>query len=93
MKTIKTNEALKDLQGNELKENDTKITAGLLISNILSGAQTSNPYRAYQLAKSFATEKEVELKAEDIVFLKEVISKHSLGALYTGQLIELLESK
>lgn len=93
MKTIKPNDTLKDLQGNDLKEKDTKITVGLLMSSILSGAQTSNPYRAYQLAKAFAVDKEVELKAEDIVFLKEIISKHTLGSLYTGQLIEVLESK
>lgn len=93
MKTLKTNDVLKDLQNKELVENETKITVGLLLSNILSNAQTPNPHRSYQLAKAFATEKEVELKAEDVVYLKDIISKYTaLGALYTGQLIDILES-
>ncbi len=91
MKKLKTDEVLKNLKGDELVEGDQKITAGLLLSNILSNQQSSNPHRSYQLAKKFATEKEVELKAEDIVFLKEQIVKYQLGPLYTGQLIDILE--
>lgn len=88
---IKTNQALKTLKGEELKEGNETITVGLLMANILSG-QVSNPHRAYQFAKKFSVEKEVELKAEDQVYLKQQVesAKH-LGAIYIGQLIEILE--
>lgn len=92
MKTLNTTDVLCNLQGEKLKEGDTEITAGLLISNVLSTVQTSNPHRAYQLAKEIATSKSVELKAEDVVFLKEHLAKSTLGALYIGQLIDILES-
>lgn len=92
MKTIKTDQVLTDLKGEVLKEGEVSITIGLIISNTLSG-QTSNPHRAYQLAKQFATEKTVDLKAEDVVFIKENLQKSTLGALYIGQVIDVLESK
>lgn len=92
MKTLKTSETLKDFEGKVIKENGKEITIGFLLSNILSSTN-SNPHRAYQLAKAIATEKTVELKAEDIVYIKEVLSKSPLGALYIGQAIEILESK
>lgn len=91
MTTIKTDTPLVNLQGEQLTENDTAITVGMVLSNILSG-QVSNPARGYQLAKKFATEAEVELKAEDVVYVKEQVEKRTdFTALVTGQLIQILE--
>lgn len=91
MVKIKTDTKLVDLQNKTIKEGDTVITVGLLFGNILSG-QVSNPVRGYQLAKKFALDKEVELNAEDIVYIKEQVNnRKDLTALITGQLIEILE--
>lgn len=92
MKTLKTDQVLLTLTGEEIAEGDTKVTVGLIITNALS-QQTTNPHRAYQLAKQIATNKKVELKAEDIVFIKEMLLQSQLVALYIGQVIEILESK
>lgn len=91
MKTLLTSETLKTLEGKVLKEGNAEVTIGLVLTNLLSNT-TDNPHRAYQLAKQIATEKKVELKAEDIVYLKGILNKASLGALYTGQCIEILEA-
>jgi len=84
---------LKTLKGEVIKDDTGEVTAALVISNILSG-QTTNPARAYQLAKKFATEDIVDLKAEDVVFIKEQVegaAKQSMSSLVAGQLLELLD--
>lgn len=91
MKTLKTDQVLQTLDGKDLQEGDTKITVGLLISNQLANSTSPNPHRAYQLAKQISTEKKVELTAESVVFIKEQITKSNLGALYVGQIIDILE--
>jgi hypothetical protein len=91
MKKLQTNDVLVDFAGKKLKENGVEITVGLLLSSVLAGT-TKNPARAYLLGRELMQKKEVELKAEDIVFLKEILNESkTLGALYTGQLIEILE--
>lgn len=91
MKKIKTGHKLVSLHGEQLKEGERDVTVGLVVTAVLS-AQASDPHRAYQLAKLFATEDTVDLKAEDIVFLKQHLMTSKLGPVYTGQVIELLEA-
>lgn len=91
MKTLTTSQKLKTLDGEVLKEGNKEITIGLVLTNLLAST-TNNPHRAYQLARQMAVEKKVELKAEDVVYLKEILNKSTLGALYTGQCIDILES-
>lgn len=92
MKTLKTDQRLLTLKGEVLKEDNTEITVGLILSNILSNSSV-NPHRSYQLAKAIATNDTVELKAEDILFIREALNRQNhLGSLYTGQIIEVLES-
>lgn len=94
MKTIKTKVCLKDLKGDNLKDSSEQdFTLGTVLSVILSG-QVSNPTLGYVLAKKFATEDEVDLKAEDIVFIKKELEDNKMfTALVIGQVIEILESK
>jgi hypothetical protein len=92
MKTLKTNESLKDLKGEEIKEGEIAITIGLIITNTLSG-QTTNPHEAYKLAKKISENDSVDLKAEDVVFIKEQLKASKMPALYIGQVMEILDSK
>ena len=98
MTTIDTKIVLKSLKGEELKDGNTPITVGIICANILSGI-TANPSLAWQLGKKFATEDTVELKAEDIVFLKAEINKVAssekawLNSIIAGQILEILEDK
>lgn len=88
---INTKTVLKNLKGETLKDGSgEEFTVGNTVCSILS-ANRDKPHRSYVMAKNF-TEKEVELKAEDVVFLKSVIEKNELfTSLISGQLIEILE--
>ena len=93
MKTITTSTALKDFKGQALKNCDHELTIGDVISFTLSG-KVSNPTLGWSLEKKFANEKTVDLKAEDIVFIKkELESTDGWNAIVTGQAIEVLEAK
>ena len=97
MKTIKTNTVLKTFKGEPVKDGDKDLTIGAMLSFILGG-KVSNPAFGWQFGKKFATEKEVELKAEDVVTLIKEIKDYSArdgasGALVTGQLIDMLDGK
>lgn len=101
MKTINTKRVLKSFKGDDLKADDENIVFGTVLSNILGG-RTTNPSLAWVLGKMFATEKTVDLKAEEVVYLKQTIEdavKVSpenggwLTSLIAGQLIEILEEK
>jgi len=87
---INTKDVLKDYKGKPLIHEGEEATVGSVMASILSG-QTSNPARAYQIGFKFATEKEVELKAEDIVWLKkELEGARGFAPIAVGQLIQML---
>lgn len=101
MKKIDTKQLLYTLKGEPLTENTKNaageiekidISIGLVISNVLSGS-TKNPHRAYVLAKKFATDDSVDLKAEDVVFIKDAIENSGLTSLVTGQVIDILDGE
>lgn len=95
---VKTNTKIIAFDGKPLKTSDTneEILVGTFIADVLS-IHSKNPARCWQLGKKFATEKEVELKAEDVVFLKEALEESATGerrfksALAVGQIMELLD--
>lgn len=98
MKIFNTQIPLKDFEGKEVKDKGEIVTAGRVIANIIGG-QSTNPTLSWVLGKKFSTEKTVELKAEDIVWLKEQINnlaqvpveRGGLSGMVAGQLIALLE--
>ena len=93
MKTIKTNTKLVNYKGEVLKNGDDDVTIGSFISTVLAG-QTNNPTLAWVLGKKFACDKTVDLKAEDIVFLKkELEGATGFTSMAIGQVIALLDSK
>lgn len=97
MKTIKTSQKLLTFKGETLKEGDKEVEIGIVLSNIM-GSNPTNPALSWQLGKKFATEEKVELKAEDVVFVKEAINAASTGekrwltAVIAGQLLEILDA-
>lgn len=90
MTTFNTQKVLKDLRGNEIKQEGKSVKIGDVVCDYLA-MNRENQARSYQLAKKFATDKEVELKAEDVVFIKETLAKSGLPALTVGQIEEELE--
>lgn len=91
MVKIKTNTVLKDFKGVPLKQGEQELTVGDAIS-IALGGKSSNPTLGYILGKKFANDKEVELKAEDVVFVKKTLEESEVWlGIVVGQIIELLE--
>jgi hypothetical protein len=92
MVKLDTKKVLTNLKGEALKDNEgTEFTVGGVLTNVLLSTQ-DNPARAYLLAKTLFAEKDVELKAEDIVYLKKLIEGNkSFTALISGQLLEIIE--
>lgn len=92
MKTINTKQVLTTLKGEPLKSDNEEVTVGVVVSNVLSG-KVDNPHRGYIFAKKFATEDTVDLKAEDVVYIKKELEKPTAGitGLVSGQIIEILD--
>lgn len=92
MKTINTKQELVNFKGEPLKNGEENLTIGEVMAFTLSG-KTTNQVLAWYLGKKFATEETVELKAEDIVFLKDTLKgSETYFSIVTGQLIEILDS-
>ena len=90
---INTKTILVNFKGEFLKSGEENLTVGTAISLTLGG-QVSNPTLGWVLGKKFATEDEVELKAEEVVFIKkELESQKSWTSIVSGQCIEILEGK
>lgn len=90
---IKSKQALTNFKGETLKNGEEEITIGTVISAILGG-KVSNPTLGWTLGKKFATEEIVDLKAEDVVFIKKELesNEHQWTALVIGQVLEILET-
>lgn len=92
MKTINTKQVLVNFKNEPLLDGKEEITIGGFLANVLAG-KSSNPSLSWVLGKKFATEDTVDLKAEEIVFLKKELSTSPFNALATGQVMEILDSK
>jgi hypothetical protein len=88
---INTQQKLINLNGAVLKENKTEITLGMVVCACLVGGETEAPQRAYEMAKKFTDEKEVEVSAEDILFIKKSVTDSKLPTLIKGQALTLLD--
>jgi hypothetical protein len=91
MITIKTGQVLRSFKGEPLKQGTDDLTVGYAISQVLGG-KVSNPTLGWALGKKFATDKEVELKAEEVVFIKDTLNASDTWlAIVTGQLLDMLD--
>lgn len=88
---IQTNQLLKNLRGYVIKEGDTELTLGMVISASLLQEKEQDPERAYKLAKECAEKNEVNLSVEDITFIKERLKTLPINPLVTGQALTLLD--
>lgn len=90
---VKTAQVLKNFKGENLKSGEEDLTVGMAVSIVLGG-QVSNPSLGWILGKKFATEEEVELKAEEVVFIKKELEVNkNWTSLVAGQLLEIIDGK
>lgn len=87
MVKITCGETLKDLKGNE-----TKGTVGEFLAQVLWNNR-ENHARSYSLATRFAddTRTEVELNAEDVVFIRKAVTSVGARAGEVGQILAILD--
>lgn len=83
---IKTAHKLQDRKGQPIE-----ITVGEFLAECLWNSR-KNQARSYVLAKQFTVEEEVDVKAEDIVFIKEVFNEVGARAGEAGFIIDLMEN-
>lgn len=92
---IKTSTKLYRMDGEQLQSLGRDLTVGVAISGILAAKRSKDPVRAYNLAKKFAEQEEVELSVSDFTFVrKEVETDEGWNNTTIGQLfIHLDEAK
>lgn len=94
MKTLKINTQLKDPKGLVMADDGVPITVGSIIEFNLFYNQTSDPYKAFKLAKkiSLCETDEVEITEEEYIFIRESLTNSRTHTpIVTGQILEILE--
>ena len=98
MLKVNTQKTLVDFKGKKLVADiGGDVFLGTILSNVMGG-KVSNPTLGWQLGKKFATQDTVELKAEEVVFVKQEVTNVSgpggwMGAQLAGQVLEILEGQ
>ena len=86
-----------NLEDKPYKSGDEDLTLGKAVANILAITNSKDPIKSTVLAMSFYKEKEVEVSAEDIVFIKGIITTAAAKPdapyipLIMGQVLQSLE--
>ncbi len=86
-------ETIKNLRGEEFKENGAVITVGDVCANALLSAKAKDAKEKvgnYELAKRLINEKEIELTSEEIVSIKSAVGE-TCGTLVVGQVFSILK--
>lgn len=83
--------------GQNYKDGENNLTLGIVLSVVLITTNTTDPLRTYLLTQKIAGKDEVDLSADDIVYLKEQIKKNTETPTYNphilGQAIFLIDNK
>jgi len=96
--TIKTETVLKDYEGNDLAPDNKPFTVRTALLTALQfqsqelAPSAEQSVRAYILSTTIATKPEVELKSDDVVYIKARLLK-LYSPLVFGQMVALLEDE
>lgn len=90
---INTKQVLKTLEGEDYKDGEKDLTVGLAIAKQLATVKSDDPLKSYILSKDFYEKEELDLSAEDIVFVKKILKDSTFFPYLTGHLIELIDPK
>ncbi len=91
---LKTKTVLVDLDSMPLLADGKELTFGVAISlQLIKGENCSDPLKAYDLAKKFHSQEEVDVDTSDVVFLKDSMKKGKTWLpLVIGQVLTILEN-
>lgn len=90
---VNTRVVLRDLEGNALQHGDKNLTLAIAVSQALSTAKECDPVMAFILAGKFHENAELELRAEDVVFVKEQMKKSAYYPIVVGQVSQILDGE
>lgn len=91
---INTKQKLKDLEGNDLKDNKGIVTLGTVVSNILLTTKVETKLKMFILAQKILTNKEVDIDAADLDLIKKAIEQDQYyNNLACGQILLILNEK
>lgn len=95
MKKVNFNVTLKGLDGNELLGEDRQpIILGKFLANIIARQEAKeSPMEKYELChKLFTSEKEVELKDSEKLYIKNAVESGGMTVLVAAQILKLINA-
>lgn len=97
MPKINTKQKFVNLRGFEIKQEKEFLTLGVVLAEIILAPHEDKdgfrPLKAYELAKKFFDQKEVEIDKADLMQLRELVEKSaSYIPLITAQVLEKLDA-
>lgn len=90
MVTFDCKKTIKNIKGEDMKNGGEPVSFGSVVCDSLCALREDHS-RAFALAKKFATEDSVELKAEEVVLAKKAVNNAGVSALVGAQILEELD--
>lgn len=88
---IKAGGMVKNLDGVVMKEGEKELTVFAMIANVLATCDDkTDPLKAWELARKFYKNEDLDLTAEDIAYTKEKVKVASSYVFVRGQMLEAL---
>lgn len=89
---INTKQALIDMKGGGLKADDTVLTVGEALSNIMIMSKSGGKMKTFILAKRFIRDEKLDLDKSDFNLVKSAceVDESYQGSIVTGQLLVIL---
>lgn len=91
---INLDEKINGPKGDVYRDGDQDMTVGSALTVMISLVdlgEEKNPVMSYRLANKMAGNGEVELKSEEVVFIKKVLTKSTWVPYVRGFLLTLIE--
>jgi len=88
--TLNTKTIIKTPEGENYKDGESDLTLGKVVASTLAVTKSTDPWKSYKLTNDFLKDT-VDLKAEDIVFIKDIFKESTYLPYVIGQVFEILE--
>lgn len=88
---LNTKIVLKTPEGENYKDGDKELTLGTVVGATLATTKSNDPWKSYKLTNDF-TKPSVDIKPEDVVFIKELLKESAYFPYIVGQVIDILDN-
>lgn len=90
---INTKQKLQTLEGENYKDGEKDLTLGIAVAKQLATVKSDDPLKSYILSKDFYEKDELDLTAEDVVFIKKVLKESTFFPYLIGLILETIDPK